>query len=423
MSGHSTPLMAPTLEAFNQKAQEYRKDFPILSRVLKKGNKDVPLVYLDNAATTQKPRSVIQAISGYYENINSNIHRSIHTLGEESTAAYEGARESVKRFIGAKSAREIIFTKGTTESINLVARSLAGGFSPGDEILLTEMEHHANIVPWQILAQEKGLVLKFLPFDGNGEIEWQYLEALWSPKIRLAAMTQMSNVLGTVNNVKRLISYAHERSVPVLIDAAQSVPHMKVNVQDLDADFVAFSGHKMLGPTGIGVLYAKESFLRKMPPFQGGGEMIRSVTLAGFEANDLPFKFEAGTPNIEGAVALASSIEYLETVGLDWIHTWEQSLGQRTIEGLDKIPGVRVFGRGKERGGLVAFDLEGVHAHDLSAFLDTKGIAVRAGHHCAHPLARKLGVISTCRASFYLYNTIEEVDFFLAAMEEARRVL
>ncbi|OHD12934.1 MAG: hypothetical protein A2Z96_00725, partial [Spirochaetes bacterium GWB1_48_6] len=343
--------------------------------------------------------------------------------GEESTAAYEGARESVKRFIGAKSAREIIFTKGTTESINLVARSLAGGFSPGDEILLTEMEHHANIVPWQILAQEKGLVLKFLPFDGNGEIEWQYLEALWSPKIRLAAMTQMSNVLGTVNNVKRLISYAHERSVPVLIDAAQSVPHMKVNVQDLDADFVAFSGHKMLGPTGIGVLYAKESFLRKMPPFQGGGEMIRSVTLAGFEANDLPFKFEAGTPNIEGAVALASSIEYLETVGLDWIHTWEQSLGQRTIEGLDKIPGVRVFGRGKERGGLVAFDLEGVHAHDLSAFLDTKGIAVRAGHHCAHPLARKLGVISTCRASFYLYNTIEEVDFFLAAMEEARRVL
>ena len=423
MSVPSTPLMTPTLEAFNQKAQEYRKDFPILSRALKKGNKDVPLVYLDNAATTQKPRSVIQAITGYYENINSNIHRSIHTLGEESTAAYEGARESVKRFIGAKSAREIIFTKGTTESINLVARSLAGGFSPGDEILLTEMEHHANIVPWQILAQEKGLVLKFLPFDGNGEIEWQYLEALWSPKIRLAAMTQMSNVLGTVNNVKRLISYAHERSVPVLIDAAQSVPHMKVNVQDLDADFVAFSGHKMLGPTGIGVLYAKESFLRKMPPFQGGGEMIRSVTLAGFEANDLPFKFEAGTPNIEGAVALASSIEYLETVGLDWIHTWEQSLGQRTIEGLDKIPGVRVFGRGKERGGLVAFDLEGVHAHDLSAFLDTKGIAVRAGHHCAHPLARKLGVISTCRASFYLYNTIEEVDFFLAAMEEARRVL
>lgn len=411
------------IAAGNTRAKELRRDFPILDRVLKKGSKDVPLVYLDNAATTQKPRQVIQTITGYYETINSNIHRSIHTLGEEATAAYEHAREAVRRFVDARTTREVIFTRGTTESINLVARSLAGTFQAGDEILLSEMEHHANIVPWQILAQEKGLVLKFLPFDPEGNLQWEYLEALWSPKVRLAALTQMSNVLATVNDVKRLIAFAHERGVPVLVDGAQSVPHSPVSFKDLDADFLAFSGHKMCGPTGIGVLVAKERWLEEMPPFFGGGEMIRSVTLAGFEVNDLPWKFEAGTPNIEGAVALGAAVEYLEKVGMDFIHDWEQVLGRRALEGLDKIEGVRVFGRAKDRGGLVSFEMEGVHAHDLSAFLDTKGIAVRAGHHCAHPLARKLGVISTCRASFYFYNTLEEVDLFLEAMAQAKKVL
>jgi cysteine desulfurase/selenocysteine lyase len=413
MSDHAELLAA------QDRVNRLRADFPILNRPLTFGGKPRTLIYLDNAATAQKPRSVLDAMTGYYENANANVHRAIHSLGEEATRVYEGGRDRVKAFLNAAHREEIVFTKGTTEAINLVAQSFARLLAEGDEIILTEMEHHANLVPWQMVADQYKLKLKFVPISDEGVLFTDRLESLWSDKVKLVAVSAMSNVLGTINPVKAIVAFAHQRGVPVLVDGAQSVPHQKVDVQDLGCDFLAFSSHKMCGPTGFGVLYGKKEWLEKLPPYQGGGDMIRSVWLETFDTNTLPYKFEAGTPHMEGAAGLAAAIDYLEGVGLDWIHRYEELLLAYTMEKLVKVPGVRVYGTAPGKGGIIAFLLNGVHAHDLSAFLDQRGIAVRAGHHCAHPLARRLGVVSTARASFYFYNTMQEADAFVAAVQEA----
>jgi len=407
------------LQAAQTKVKGLRGDFPILNRPLAFGGKPRTLVYLDNAATSQKPQAVLDAITGYYENANANVHRAIHSLGEEATRIYEGGRDRVVKFLNARSREEIVFTKGTTDSINLVAQSFAKLLSPGDVILTTEMEHHANLVPWQMAAAQYHLTLKFLPIDDRGVLQTDQLPALWSDKVKLVAVTAMSNVLGTINPVAEIIAFAHARGVPVLVDGAQSVPHQKVDVQALDCDFLAFSSHKMCGPTGFGVLYGKKEWLEKLPPYQGGGDMIRSVWLETFDTNTLPYKFEAGTPHMEGSAGLAAAIDYLDAVGLDFIHRYEELILEYTMEKLETVPGVRVYGTAPGKGGIIAFLVNGIHAHDLSAFLDSRGVACRAGHHCAHPLARRLGVVSTCRASFYFYNTIEEADAFVAAVREA----
>lgn len=418
----STDLRAELL-AEQEKVRKLREDFPILNRPLTFGGKNRPLVYLDSAATTQKPRAVLDALRDYYENANANVHRAIHSLGEEATREYEAARDRVKIFLNAEAREEVVFTKGTTESINLVAQSFARLLQPGDEIITTEMEHHANLVPWQMAAEQYRLKLKFVPIDDDGVLLTDKLAELWSDRVKLVAVTAASNVLGTINPVKDIAAFAHARGVPVLVDAAQAVPHMKVDVRDWDCDFLAFSGHKVCGPTGIGVLYGKQEWLEKLPPYQGGGDMIRSVWLDRFEANELPYKFEAGTPNIEGAVGLAAALDYVEAVGLDWIHRYERLLVDYAMEKIAGIPRLKVYGTAPGKGGIIAVLLDGVHAHDLSAFLDQRGIAVRAGHHCAHPLARRLGVVSTARASFYFYTTIEEVDAFAAAVRQASEQL
>lgn len=407
------------LRAAQEKVHRLRADFPILNRPLTFGGKPRTLVYLDNAATAQKPQVVLDAMTGYYENANANVHRAIHSLGEEATRIYEGGRDRVKAFLNAASREEIVFTKGTTDSINLVAQSFCKLLAPGDEILTTEMEHHANLVPWQMAAAQYRLTLKFLPITDEGVLRLDQLPVLWSDKVKLVAVTAMSNVLGTINPVKDIIDFAHARGVPVLVDGAQSVPHQKVDVQALDCDFLAFSSHKMAGPTGFGVLYGKKQWLEKMPPYQGGGDMIRSVWLETFDTNTLPYKFEAGTPHMEGSAGLAAAIDYLEGVGMDWIHRYEELLLAYTMEKLTAVSGVKVYGTAPGKGGIIAFLVNGIHAHDLSAFLDSRGVAVRAGHHCAHPLARRLGVVSTARASFYFYNTIEEADAFVDAVREA----
>jgi cysteine desulfurase/selenocysteine lyase len=407
------------LRAAQDKVCRLRADFPILNRPLTFGGKPRTLVYLDNAATSQKPQSVLDAMTGYYENANANVHRAIHSLGEEATRVYEAGRDRVKTFLNAAQREEIVFTKGTTDSINLVAQSFAKLLEPGDVILLTEMEHHANLVPWQMAAAQYHLTLKFVPITDEGVLRVDLLADLWSDKVKLVGVTAMSNVLGTINPLDEIIAFAHARGVPVLVDGAQSVPHQKVDVRALDCDFLAFSSHKMCGPTGFGVLYGKREWLEKLPPYQGGGDMIRSVWLETFDTNTLPYKFEAGTPHMEGSAGLHAAIDYLEGVGLDWIHRYEELLLAYTMEQLESVPGLRVFGTAPGKGGIIAFQLNGIHAHDLAAFLDTRGVAVRAGHHCAHPLARRLGVVSTARASFYFYNTIEEADAFVDAVREA----
>ena len=413
--------MTPHQELYDaqEKVNRLRADFPILNRPLVFGGKPRPLIYLDNAATSQNPRLVLDALTGYYENANANVHRAIHSLGEEATRVYEGARDRVKSFLNAGAREEIIFTKGTTESINLVAQSFSKLLKAGDEIIATEMEHHANLVPWQMAAEQYGLKLKFLPITDEGVLLTDKLEELWSDRVKLVAVSAMSNVLGTINPVERIIEFCHARGVPVLLDGAQSVPHMKVDVQKLDCDFLAFSSHKMCGPTGFGVLYGKKEWLKKMPPYQGGGDMIRSVWLETYEANTLPYKFEAGTPHMEGAAGLHAALDYLDAVGMDWIHRYEQLLLAYTMEKLVTISGVHIYGTAPGKGGIISFLLKGIHAHDLSAYLDSRGIAVRAGHHCAHPLARRLGVVSTARASFYFYNTVEEADAFVLAVHDA----
>lgn len=400
---------------------QIRKDFPILERKLTNGK---PLVYLDNAATTQKPVQVLDAMDRYYRETNANVHRSIHELGERATEQYVAAHERVAEFIGAGSSEEIIFTKNATEALNLVAYSK--GFhelKPNDEVVISQMEHHSNFVPWLEVCKATGAKLRIAPLTTEGELDMAAYAAMLSRKTRLVSMTAASNVMGSLVDTKRVASLAHEVGAEVLIDGAQSVPHLPTNVRASGEDFLAFSAHKMLGPTGIGVLYGRREVLHKMHPFLFGGEMIASVTNEGATWNELPWKFEAGTPNIAEAIGLAAAIDYLDNIGISNVHEHERRLVEHAYERLTKIPGLRILGPpAARRGGLVAFELEGIHAHDLASLLNDQGVAIRAGHHCAQPLMQTLGIASTARASFYLYNTTAEVDALASALERAREV-
>ena len=398
-----------------------RKDFPILQRQVH----GKPLIYLDSAATSQKPKAVIEALVRYYSENNANIHRGIHTLSEEATALYEGARGVVGRFIGAPKPSTVVFTRNATEAINLVSHAWGDRHvQAGDEILLTEMEHHSNLVPWQLLAQKKGATLRFIPVTADGRLDLEHLPRLLGPRTKLVSVTLMSNVLATLNPVKEIIQAAHAQGVPVLVDGAQGVPHLPVHVLDLNCDFIVFSAHKMLGPTGVGVLYAKEALLEEMDPFLGGGDMIRDVWLDHSVWNDLPWKFEAGTPNIADVIAFGTAIDYLEKIGMGEIHRHEQALGAYALKRLREIDGLTVHGPldPSLRGGLVSFEVKGLHPHDLGQLLDAEGIAIRAGHHCCKPLLRKMGVLATARASFYLYNTEEEVDALVQAILKTKEL-
>lgn len=398
-----------------------RADFPILGREVHPG---VPLIYLDSAATSQKPASVIDAMDAYYRQSNANIHRGIHVLAEEATALYEDARVKVAKFINARSEREVIFTRNTTESINLVAYTWArANLKPGDLIVLTEMEHHSNIVPWQILAAERQIRLEFIPATDGGLLDLGAYRRLLQQGPKLVSFTHVSNVLGTINPAKEIIRLAHEVGALTLVDGAQSAPHFKIDVQDLDADFYAFSGHKMVGPTGIGVLYGKEALLHAMPPFLGGGDMIKKVTLQGFSANSLPHKFEAGTSCIAEGIGLGAAVDYLNSVGMDRIAAYEHELTQYALDRLSEVSGLTLLGPSADRkGGVAAFTLADIHPHDISQLLDQDGIAVRAGHHCAMPLHERYHLPATTRASFYLYNTREEIDRLVQSLEHVKKL-
>jgi cysteine desulfurase / selenocysteine lyase len=404
--------------------EDVREDFPILDRRI--GGKS--LAYLDNAATSQKPREVIEAVRVYYEHGNANVHRALHTLGEEATAAFEEARKKVQRYIGAQKPLEVIFTRGTTEAINLVASSWADKeLRDGDVVLVTGMEHHSNLVPWQLACARRGSRLAFIPVTPEGGLDLEAAERAWDPRTRLVALTHVSNVLGTMNDVKAVARMAHERGALVLVDGAQSVPHFPIDVRDLDCDFFAFSGHKMYGPMGIGALYGKEEILEQMPPWMGGGEMIRAVWPEKSTWNDLPWKFEAGTPNVEGAVGLGAAIDYLHGLELRNVAAWEAELGTYALERLSTARAVTLYGPAAPRTGTAAprtvfsFTLGEIHAHDVAQFLDREGIAVRAGHHCAQPLMRTLGVPATVRASLSFYNTFAEIDRLVEALDGAMR--
>ena len=395
-----------------------RDEFPILNQMIH-GSK--PLVYLDNAATTQKPAAVVCALCDYYEEFNANVHRSVHYLAGQATERFEEARKKIAAFIGAPSERCIIFTRGTTEGVNLVASAWGRKFvRAGDEIIATEMEHHSNLIPWQLLAKEKGAVLKFVPMIENGTLDPSAYAKLLSPRVKLVVFAHISNVLGTVNPVKRMTAAAHQAGALVFVDAAQSVPHLATNVRDLDCDFLAFSGHKMCGPTGIGVLYGRENLLNDMDPYMAGGEMISKVTLETATWAELPHKFEAGTPNIAGAIGLGAAVDYLAELGMDKIQKYEQELTDYSLQKLDEIKGLRIFGRAPERGGAISFEVEGIHPHDLSQFTDQEGVAIRAGHMCAQPLMKRLGVPAVSRASLYFYNLKEEIDRLAATIEKAK---
>jgi cysteine desulfurase / selenocysteine lyase len=400
-----------------------REDFPILKRVLR-GNRK--LVYLDNAATTQKPLSVIDAISNYYKNHNSNIHRGVHQLAEEATIQYESTREKVRKFINARSQDEIIFTRNTTEAINLIAYSWGSkNIRKNDCILITEFEHHSNIVPWQMLAQEKNCNLEYVGTDEDGYFDLvEYQKLINLNRVKLVSISQMSNVLGTIVPINRIIKMAHERGIPVLVDAAQSVPHMEVDVQEMDCEFLAFSAHKMLGPTGVGVLYVKREILASMPPFLGGGDMIKEVDKYNTSYNELPYKFEAGTPNIADVVGFGASIDYLNRIGMSAVRTHEIDLVRYTMERMRDIEGITIYGplQPSARGGVIAFNLGDIHPHDLATIMDDRGIAIRSGHHCAQVLMRRLQVSATSRVSFYIYNNKEEIDLFVQALYDARRL-
>ena len=391
-----------------------RAVFPILSRDLY----CKPLVYFDNGATTQKPRCVVDSIVNEYYSVNANVHRGVHFLSQQATNLHEASRETVRKFINARSVNEIVFTRGTTESINLVASSFAESqMGMGDEVIVSVMEHHSNIVSWQLQAARKGIVLKVIPMNEQGELLLDEYEKLFSPRTRMVSVTHVSNVLGTVNPVKRMIEIAHAHHVPILIDGAQSIPHMPVDVQDLDADFYVFSGHKVYGPTGIGVLYGKETWLDKLPPYQGGGEMIKNVSFERTTFNDLPFKFEAGTPDYVGSTALAKALDYVSAIGMDRIAGYEQDLTAYAINRLREIPGMHIFGNASERGGVISFLVGQIHPFDMGTLLDRLGIAVRTGHHCAEPLMKRLGIEGTVRISIGLYNTKEEVDELVKGIE------
>lgn len=391
-----------------------RADFPILSREVY----GKPLVYFDNGATTQKPRCVVDSIVNEYYSVNANVHRGVHFLSQQATNLHEASRETVRKFINARSVNEIVFTRGTTESINLVASSFAESqMGMGDEVIVSVMEHHSNIVSWQLQAARKGIVLKVIPMNEQGELLLDEYEKLFSPRTRMVSVTHVSNVLGTVNPVKRMIEIAHAHHVPILIDGAQSIPHMPVDVQDLDTDFYVFSGHKVYGPTGIGVLYGKETWLDKLPPYQGGGEMIKNVSFERTTFNDLPFKFEAGTPDYVGSTALAKALDYVSAIGMDRIAGYEQDLTAYAINRLREIPGMHIFGNASERGGVISFLVGQIHPFDMGTLLDRLGIAVRTGHHCAEPLMKRLGIEGTVRISIGLYNTKEEVDELVKGIE------
>ena len=398
-----------------------QKDFPILSHEIRPG---LRVTYLDSTATTQKPLQVINAMDDYYRRSNANIHRGIHHLAEEATALYEDARIRIANFINAPDARQVIFTRNTTESINLVAQTWGRkNLRAGDVIILTEMEHHSNLVPWQLLAAELDLQLEFVPVSDNGLLDLEEYEKLLGMGPRLVAFTQMSNVLGTINPAEEMISQAHAAGALVLIDGAQSVPHFAVDVQALDADFLVFSGHKMCGPTGVGVLYGRRNLLEEMPPFLGGGDMIKKVELRTFTANTIPHKFEAGTPAIAEVIGFGAAVDYLEQVGMERIADQEQVVVNYAIERLTEVPGVEVYGpEGKERGGVTSFNLEGVHAHDVAQILDGDGIEVRAGHHCAMPLHDKLGIPASTRASYYLYNSVTDVDRLVDSIYRVKEI-
>jgi len=400
---------------------ETRKDFPILERTTASGAR---VTYLDSTATSQKPLAVIEAMNDFYRRSNANIHRGVHTLAEESTALYENARERIAKFINATSARQVIYTRNTTESINLIAYSWArANLKAGDLVILTEMEHHSNLVPWHMLAAERGIELDFIPVTADGLLDLDAYKSLLTRGPKLVSFTHMSNVLGTVNPAAEIIRLAHDAGAVTLVDGAQSVPHLAVDVQSLDADFYAFSAHKMCGPTGIGALYGKTSLLEAMPPFLGGGDMIKEVKLRSFRPNTLPHKFEAGTPAIAEAVGFGAAVDYLTKIGMDKIAAHEHAITEYALERLEEIPGVKVFGPSADKkGGVAAFTLEGVHPHDVAQILDQDGIAVRAGHHCAQPLHEKFGIPATSRASFYLYNTKEEVDLLVNGIYKVKKM-
>lgn len=396
-----------------------REDFPILSRTIY--NK--PLVYFDNGATTQKPRVVVDAMVNEYYSVNANVHRGVHFLSMRATELHEESREVVRNFLNARNTNEIIFTRGTTESVNLLAYSFGEAFmKEGDEVIVSVMEHHSNIVPWQLLRDRKGIVIKVIPMNDRGELLLDEYEKLFSPRTKLVSVVHVSNVLGTINPVKQMIEIAHKHDVPVFVDGAQAVPHMPVDVQALDADFYAFSGHKVYGPTGVGVLYGKENWLDKLPPYQGGGEMIGSVSFERTTYNELPYKFEAGTPDYVGTTALACALRYVSAIGMDAIGNWEHELTQYALRRFEEIGDIRVFGNAAERGGVLSFQVGNIHHFDLGTLLDRLGIAVRTGHHCAQPLMQRLGIEGTARASFGLYNTKEEVDVLIAGIERVRKM-
>ena len=399
--------------------QKIREDFPILSRSVY--NK--PLIYLDNGATTQKPRQVVESITDEYYSVNANVHRGVHFLSQQATSLHEASRETVRKFINARSISEIVFTRGTTESINLVASTFADSqMKEGDEVIVSVMEHHSNIVSWQLQAARKGIVLKVIPMNDRGELLLDEYEKLFSTRTRLVSVAHVSNVLGTINPVKEMIATAHAHGVPVLIDGAQSIPHMPIDVQDLDADFYVFSGHKVYGPTGIGVLYGKETWLDKLPPYQGGGEMIKNVSFEHTTFNELPFKFEAGTPDYIGSTALAKALDYVSAIGMDKIAAYEHELTVYAMNRLKEIPGMRIFGEAGHKGGVISFLVGNIHHFDMGTLLDRLGIAVRTGHHCAEPLMHRMGIEGTVRASLGLYNTKEEIDALAAGIERVSRM-
>ncbi|GAA6484556.1 cysteine desulfurase [Bacteroides uniformis] len=406
----------PTGEGLGERL---RADFPILSREVY----GKPLVYLDNGATTQKPRQVVDAITDEYYSVNANVHRGVHFLSQQATELHEASRETVRRFINARSTNEIVFTRGTTESINLLVSSFGEEFmQEGDEVILSVMEHHSNIVPWQLLAAKRGIAIKVIPMNDKGELLLDEYRQLFSERTRIVSVAHVSNVLGTVNPVKEMIAFAHEQGVPVLVDGAQSIPHMPVDVQDLDADFFVFSAHKVYGPTGVGVLYGKEEWLDRIPPYQGGGEMIQHVSFEKTTFNELPFKFEAGTPDYIGTTGLAKALDYVSLVGMDKIAAYEHELTQYAMQRLEEIPGMRIFGEAEDKGSVISFLVGDIHHFDMGTLLDRLGIAVRTGHHCAQPLMQRLGIEGTVRASFGLYNTREEIDALVAGIVRVSRM-
>lgn len=395
--------------------EQIRKDFPILSTQLY--NK--PLVYFDNGATTQKPKCVVEEIENVYYTTNANVHRGVHTLSQRATDLMEGARETVREFINAKDVKEVIFTRGTTESMNLVAHSFCRQFcKEGDEIIISEMEHHANIVPWQLQEGISGIKIKVIPINEKGELKLEELPKLITSRTKLISVTHVSNVLGTINDVEKIISIAHAQNIPVLLDAAQSAPHITLDVQKLDCDFLVFSAHKVYGPTGIGVLYGKEEYLNQMPPYQGGGEMIGQVSFKGTTFNELPFKFEAGTPDYVGMIATATALKYVKNIGLDSIREYEHELLEYCTKEMLKIEGLRIFGTSENKSSVISFLVKGIHHYDMGMLLDKMGIAVRTGHHCAQPLMEVLGIEGTVRVSFAFYNTKEEIDQFIEGLKK-----